>query len=573
MNRRFFLRNTLAGAAGLSASLGGAQAVPGKHTAVAQRMRSLEDLPDRHVEVWRIPGRFTKNPDLIRFPSGKMMLVFCDVEKHWTEGISRITTLESSDDGKTWGNSRVVAEADVRKGEERWVTPRLSLLKDGRLIVICDHDDYTHYHEDQSPGNWIWFSSDEGRTWTKPHLIPLPGIEPDRIVELQDGTLLTCATVVHKDTQREAMVMMRSKDEGMQWVDLTVIAKDFVQNYTEGAIVVLSTGLLACVMRNENHNGYPSFVSFSSDQGKSWSSSRPMPFSGDRPYAKELSDGRVLITYRNRCGNRGTHGWIGDLTQDYGYQIGGTHYGDQVTLEPDTLHIHSGLKAVTRYVLLPPESFRSDVLMATTLRVQGPADKPIAKMEISRLGVSLEISSSAIWLRDERRPGRSGADSRHSVDMTSFHRLHLEIKKGLVTVRVDGKPVIYRIIRDEMRLRETWFGTVPEDGGDIWWRDFVYHVKNQTEPDHLWGWQARLGKYPDQYQIEHMLELHSNPPSEKHRPDNGYSSWVELPDGRIYVVDYSNRGDPIPTAHLYGVYLSPEDFSRRPPRPLASGKP
>lgn len=563
MHRRGFLLSTFAGAASLPLGLAQVQTAPRKTSALAHRMRSLEDLPDRHFEVWRIPGRFTKNPDLIRFPSGRMMLVFADVEKHWTEEISRITTLESTDDGKTWGNPRVVAEADVRKGEESWLTPRLSRLKDGRLVIICDHDSFAHYHEDQSPGNWIWFSSDGGSSWTEPRLIPLPGIEPDRIVELQDGTLMTCATVVHMDTQKEAMVLMRSTDGGAQWGDETVIAKDQVQNYTEGAIVVLSSGLLACVMRNENHNGYPSFVSFSLDQGQSWSQSRPMPFSGDRPYAKELSDGRVLVTYRNRCGTRGTHGWIGDLSRDYGYQIGGTHYGDQITLESDALHIHNQSKAVTRYVLLPPENFRSDVVMTTTLRVEGPADRPIAKIEVSRLGISLEIASNAVWLRNERRPGRPRVEETHAVDMTSFHQIRLQIVKGLVTVRVDGKTVMYQIIRDEMPLRETWFGRIPENNGHIWWRDLTYDVGNQTEPHHLWSWQAKLGAYPDQYQIDHMLELHSNPPSKDHRPDNGYSSWVQLPDGRIYMVDYTNRGDPAPTAHLYGVYLYPEDFDRR----------
>src|SRR5205085_9138630 len=110
--------------------------------------------------------------------------------------------------------------------------------------------------------------------------------------------------------------------------------------------------------------------------------------------------------------------------------------------------------------------------------------------------------------------------------------------------------------------RETWFGRSPEGEGDIWWRNFSYYSKNQTEPDQFWNWDARLGQHPDQYQIDRILELQSNPPSEGHtpaapwlpgQPDNGYSSWVELPDGRIYMVDYSNRGDPAPTAHLYGV--------------------
>jgi hypothetical protein len=566
LNRRGFLRNSLltTGAAALPFGSTTAGVAAAQDSAGSPRqMKSLEGLPDRHVEVWRIPGRFTKNPDIVRFPSGKMMLVFCDVEKHWTEEISRITTIESTDNGETWGNPRVVAEADERKGEERWVTPRLSLLRDGRLIIYCDHDDYAHYHEDQGPGNWIWFSSDGGRTWSEPRLTPLPGIEPDRIVELDDGTLLTCATLVYKDTQKEAMVMMRSTDGGRTWTDPTDIAKDYVQNYTEGGIAVLSNGILACVMRNENHNGYPSFVCFSTDQGWHWSSPRPMPFSGDRPYVKELSDGRVLITYRNRSGNRGTYGWIGDLTKDWGYQSSGTHYHDQVTLDTDAVHIHNKPDAVTRYTLLPPENFRSDVEMETTVRVQGPPDQPVGTMAISRIGMALDICSNMIWLRNERTPGRGpGSDRIDKVDMTSFHRIRLQVRKGLVTVMLDGETVIHRIIKDERPLQETWFGRVPESNGEVWWRDFTYYAKNQTEPDYLWSWRAKRGEYPDQYQMNHMLELHRNWPSEGHRPDNGYSSWVELPDRRIFMVDYTNQGDPAPTAHLYGVYLSPDDFDQ-----------
>ena len=75
-------------------------------------------------------------------------------------------------------------------------------------------------------------------------------------------------------------------------------------------------------MREENHNGYPSCVTFSYDQGRTWGSVRPMPFPGDRPYAKQLRDGRVLVTYRNQAGNKGTHAWAGDLTKT-SYQVSG----------------------------------------------------------------------------------------------------------------------------------------------------------------------------------------------------------------------------------------------------------
>jgi hypothetical protein len=136
------------------------------------------------------------------------------------------------------------------------------------------------------------------------------------------------------------------------------------------------------------------------------------------------------------------------------------------------------------------------------------------------------------------------------------------VRKGLVEVAIDGKTVIYKIVRDEVPLRQTWFGKAREHEGEVWFRDLTYYHRNQTELDHLWSWQAKLGQYPDQYQMDRILEVHDNPPGEEQAPDNGYSSWVELPDGQIFMVDYSNRGDPAPTAHLYGAYFSPADFVR-----------
>jgi hypothetical protein len=157
LNRRQFL-GTTALAASASAALGA-----GPTALQRSAMETLEGTG--HVwPIWRNPGRFTKNPDIVRFPSGKMLLVFCDADQHWAQSITRITTIETTDEGKTWGNPKVIAEADIRKGEERWVNPRMTLLKSGRLIVICDHDDYRHVHEDQPSGIWIWFSDDKGRT-------------------------------------------------------------------------------------------------------------------------------------------------------------------------------------------------------------------------------------------------------------------------------------------------------------------------------------------------------------------------------------------------------------------------
>jgi len=156
-------------------------------------MRTL-DGSGKVWTIWNPPGRFTKNPDMVRFPDGRLMLVFCETDQHWALEFSKITTLESSDGGKTWGNPRIIASADITKGEERWVTPRLSRLKSGRLVIVCDHDDYHYYHVDRPSGIWMWTSDDNGRTWSAPHNTGVKGIEPGRVIELPDGTLLITPT-------------------------------------------------------------------------------------------------------------------------------------------------------------------------------------------------------------------------------------------------------------------------------------------------------------------------------------------------------------------------------------------
>ena len=526
------------------------------------RMRSLEDVPGAVEDIWRIPGRFTKNPDIIQFPSGRMMLVFCDDDAHWSQEISRITTLESADGGQIWGNPRVIAETDRRKGAERWITPRISLLRDGRVMVICDHDDYAHVHEDQPSGIWLWESKDEGCTWSAPRLTGIPGIEPDRIVELADGTLLIAAHMTFAATRKVGMFLMRSTDGGATWKDRIVIASDRVHQHCEGAMVVLRDGELACIMRENNHAGYPSYVSFSRDHGRHWSRIEPLPFAGDRAYARQLPDGRVLVTYRNVAGNRGTHAWLGRLERECEYRISGTHYGDRVLLAAEALETAGEQGAVTRYLMMPPESFWSDVLFECTVHVQGSPGEAVGTVEIGRLGVRLDFSSDELWLhRGAIDYTANPTDRRARVDLTKPRAIRLAVTRGRLEVAIDQRPVIHWVVMAEAPLRETGFGRLADHSGSVFWRRARYEVRNETEPPFSWQWDAASGRLPDQYQMDRILVVRANPPrNPDYPPDNGYSSWLAMPDGGIYMVDYTNRGDPKPTSHLYRARFSTRDF-------------
>jgi hypothetical protein len=531
-------------------------------------MRTLDG--SGHVwDIWRNPGRFTKNPDIIRFASGRMMLVFCDDDQHWAQESSNITTIESTDAGKTWGNPRIVAGANIAAGEERWVTPRLTRLRNGRLIIICDHDDYHYYHEDRPSGIWMWTSDDEGKTWSAPRLTGVPGIEPGRITELADGTLLMNAHMVFRDNFKLAEFVMRSTDQGLTWKDLTPIAKDRVHNYCEGHILAHSTGVLACILRENNHSGYPSYVAFSEDLGKTWSRPRPLPFAGDRPFAGELPDGRVLVTYRNQAGNKGTQAWLGDIFANEGYQVNGVHYGDQTAIENAGLHLSRQANGETRYLLMPPESFRSDVILEARLRVAGPGGKPAATLNIGRLGLTLHVLPDRIWC-DFRRGSATNAahpelprvDVTHRIDMTASHTLRLQTSKGRMWVAVDGNPVIHGVMIKEWPLEETWFGCGRDAKGEARIEHVTYETANETEPGFHWSWTAKSARLPDQYVLDRMLEINPNPPVAGQSADNGYSSWLDLPGGEIYMVDYTNRSDAKPAGHLYAAQFRAAEFER-----------
>ena len=113
----------------------------------------------------------------------------------------------------------------------------------------------------------------------------------------------------------------------------------------------------------------------------------------------------------------------------------------------------------------------------------------------------------------------------------------------------------------------TFFGTPPDSTGEVWWRQVTYDVRNPTEPDFHWTWSAAHSAFPDQYELDRVLELHANT---HERADNGYSTWHRLADGEILVLDYTNQGDPYGQSHVVACRQREEDFETMGRRPALS---
>ena len=525
---------------------------------------------EKVFDAWRSPGRFTKNPDLVQLASGRMLFVYSDTDAHWAQKSEVLTLVASDDGGKNWYKFKEVARAEQPR-DERLVTPRLSLLNDGRLVVICDHDDFTHFHEEQTSGNWAWWSEDGGETWSDHQVTGILGFEPDRVMDLPDGTLGVASHVVLGESQEFADILSVSEDGGKTWERRSIIAHDGYHRFCEGAIVILHGGKrLACVLRENHSAGIPSFVTFSDDCGHTWSETQRCPFALHRPYAKQLADGRVLVTGRHVNGGLGCYGWVGDLEAESGVNtIGGPRRKFRAKLEGEVLSIKNDDDHECRYTLLPPESARSEVTLEARLSVTGPRDESVAFISVSALqalGGSAVMRIAPNWIAF----GGDRPDKRIAIDMTRERTVTIRHRKGLLEAQVDGETLVYGCVFHGGLPLEDHHGGNPErrtqfgqygDSGVSRWKGVSYDVKNPTHPDYSWSWEAASGEWPDQYQRDRLIQIHANHPDQKPIPDGGYSSWVILEDGRILFVDYTNCGDPPGQSHVVAAFLDPEDLA------------
>ena len=523
-------------------------------------------VADKVFDAWQSPGRFTKNPDIIRLNSGRLLLVYSDTEAHWGETTQILTILYSDDDGRIWEKLNEVATADRSKGDERLVTPRISLLSDGRIAVICDHDDFSYFHEDQTAGNWIWWSDDHGETWDGPHKPDIKGFEPDRMMELPDGRLAVCSHIMFRESQEFAEIMTTSEDNGKTWGNQVTVAHDGYHRFCEGAIVILGKGKeIACVMRENHSGGLPCYVVFSQDNGRTWSDPQMCPFALHRPYVKQMADGRCMVTGRHVNGGLGTFAWIGDLKAEAGtYAIGGPRRKYAAAVADGTLRIENKPEHECRYSLLPPQDRFSTVDFEAKVQVEGPSGEAIAMMSCGSVEAILHIGSDFMILGNQRR-----TDLYKKVDFSRPRNVAIRHMGGLLRVQVDGEDLIYRnVFRGEINISDprmakpemrTMFGQSGYSGRSTW-RSVSFTSKNRTLEDWSWQWSAASGEYPDQYQRDRFLQIHANHPDQGKGPDHGYSSWLTLPDGRIILVDYTNYGDEPGKSHIVGVFIDPKDI-------------
>jgi len=253
-------------------------------------------------------------PDVTLTPSGKLACVFAECTHHRDRSYTRIMLTHSTDRGRTWSRKRPLTEP----GEPGmfWNCPRINVLRDGRLVVLVDY--VPTKGRGASPErclNPLFFSEDEGTTWSPGVETPGRGIVPDQLLELDTGRWLLASQYKDVDFGYLVQRLWYSDDQGKSWSDPVVVGKKEGLNLCEVSILPVDAQTLVAFHRENSGKGWDCQKTISRDGGETWGEAVAFPLPGcHRPVAGWLKDGRALITHRFMQGGKG---WIGWWTQNF----------------------------------------------------------------------------------------------------------------------------------------------------------------------------------------------------------------------------------------------------------------
>ena len=253
---------------------------------------SVSNDPDFY-EAW---------PDLVLADNEKLICVFAQRIFHTDKSYSCIMLTESYDRGRTWTKKHPLTEETA--GETCYNCPRITRLSDGTLAITVD---YAHLAEDVQKV-LIYYSRDNGETWSEPEETPLRGVVPDKLIELDTGRFIISAHDFHEPFVQK---MHYSDDRGKTWSKPIVVATDPILKLCEVSMLPCGNGEIVAFLRENSIRGYDCKKVVSHDNGETWSGLLDFPLPGcHRPTAGFLRDGSVLITYRFMHGGCGGFGFF-----------------------------------------------------------------------------------------------------------------------------------------------------------------------------------------------------------------------------------------------------------------------
>lgn len=256
-------------------------------------------------------------PNLTLLPSGEIIATIFNQPCHgaW-EG--DVECWASGDGGERWTYRGTPAPHEPGKNR---MNVSAGLARNGDMVVIASGwsdrvsaaefraGKRTEFDRSRVLEPWVCRSADAGRTWTisknfpksldEKHCEPIPFGD---ILLAADGSLCTCAYagLYPEPSDVNSAYFYRSRDDGKSWEKGVHIGR---ADYNETTPLHLGGGRWLAASRTHRVGALDLFRS--DDDGATWRRDQPLAFSRQHPAGLlRLADGRVLVTYGNRCANQ-----------------------------------------------------------------------------------------------------------------------------------------------------------------------------------------------------------------------------------------------------------------------------
>ena len=264
----------------------------------------------RQVIIDKEPGQYLGHPTTVLLQDNKTMITV------YPKGHGRgaIVMKKSTDGGLTWSDRIPVPDNWATSKEVPTIHRVIDPKATKRLIMFSGLYPIR-----------LAVSEDDGMTWTPLKPIGDFGgiVVMASVVRLKNGDYMA---LFHDDGRfmkgagkrtKFQVFKIISKDGGLTWSRPQVIAEHPTAHLCEPGAVRSPDGRQLAILLRENSRKLNSFVSFSNDEGKTWSKPKQVPgaLTGDRHVARYAPDGRLVIVFRDTTHESPTKGdfvaWVG----------------------------------------------------------------------------------------------------------------------------------------------------------------------------------------------------------------------------------------------------------------------
>lgn len=212
--------------------------------------------------------------DFILLKDGRILFIYT----HFTKGSgdnagAHLAGRYSADEGKTWTTEDVAILEN--EGGMNVMSVSLFRLLDDRIALF-----YLRKNSESDCIPYMRISADEAKSWSEPtRCIPDSGyfvVNNDRVIRLKSGRIIF-PTSLHKTPESETTNIGKircyySDDEGKTWIKGKDASNPDEATTQEPGIIELKDSRLMLFCRTESGVQY---ISYSSDQGESWSTLKP----------------------------------------------------------------------------------------------------------------------------------------------------------------------------------------------------------------------------------------------------------------------------------------------------------